>query len=310
MNTLRQALQEYLLMRRSLGFQLKRPAPRLFDFVTFMERHHAAYITVPLALAWAKQPADAQPASWAQRLSFVRIFARYRSATDPRTQVPPPELLPYRPKRARPYLYSSREIRDLLRAALQLHNHALQPWTYYCLLGLLSVSGLRVGEAQNLRLQDLDLRCGVLTIRNAKFGKDRLVPLHPSTCQVLSRYLARRRRAFADGTASHYLFVSALGNRLDGKSLRRIFYRLSRQIGLRAPDQRNGPRLHDLRHRFASQTLLRWYRAGEDPERRLPTLSAYLGHAHWSDTYWYLSAMPELMREAMSRLERRWEKHP
>jgi len=307
MNTLREAVREYLAMRRSLGFKLRDPARRLSHFVTFLERHRAAYITVPLALGWAQQPADAQPATWAQRLADVRIFARYRRATDPRTQVPPAELLPFRPKRARPYLYSNREIRDLLRAALRLRHHALQPWTYYCLLGLLSVSGLRVGEAQNLRRQDLDLKAGVLTVRNAKFGKDRLIPLHPSTCRVLARYLARRRRAFVNGTPSDYLFVSARGNRLDGKSLRRIFYRLSREIGLRAPSQRHGPRLHDLRHRFASQTLLHWYRAGEDPERRLPTLSAYLGHAHWSDTYWYLSAMPELMREATSRLERRWE---
>ncbi len=309
MNTLRKAAQDYLAMRRSLGFKLQRPAPLLLDFITFMERHRATYITVALALAWAKQPAHAQPATWAQRLSYVRIFARYLSATDPRTQVPPPGLLPFRPKRARPYLYSDREISDLLRAALQL-QHRLRAWTYYCVLGLLSVSGLRVGEAQNLRLADLDLRTGVLTIRNAKFGKDRLVPLHASTCRVLSRYLARRQRAFVNGTPTDYLFVSERGNRLDGGSLRKTFYRLSRQIGLRAPSQRHGPRLHDLRHRFASQTLLRWYRAGEDPERRLPTLSAYLGHAHWSDTYWYLSALPELMREAMSRLQRRWEQHP
>jgi integrase len=309
MNTLRQAALEYLAMRRSLGFKLERPAPQLLNFIAFMERRRAAYITVPLALAWAKQPADAQAASWAQRLSYVRIFARYRSASDPRTQVPPPDLLPFRPKRARPYLYSNREIRELLRAALQL-RYGLQPWTYYCLLGLLSVSGLRVGEAQNLTLQDLDLKTGVLMIRNAKFGKDRLIPLHASSCRVLARYLARRQRAFVNGAPSDYLFVSARGNRLDGGSLRKTFYRLSRQIGLRAPGQRHGPRLHDLRHRFASQTLLRWYRAGEDPERRLPILSAYLGHAHWSDTYWYLSAMPELMREAMSRLERRWESRP
>ena len=310
MNTLRQSAREYLAMRRSLGFKLQRPAAQLFDFITFMERYRASYITVPLALAWAKQPADAQPATWAQRLSYVRIFARYRSATDPRTQVPPPDLLPYRPKRARPYLYSNREIRDLLRAALRLQHHSLQPWTFYCLLGLLSVSGMRVGEAQNLRLQDLDLKAGVLTVRNAKFGKDRLVPLHASTCRVLSRYLAQRQRAFVNGAPSDYLFVSARGNRLDGKCLRRIFYRLSHQVGLRAPCDRHGPRLHDLRHRFASHTLLRWYRSGVDPEHRLPVLSAYLGHAHWSDTYWYLSAFPELMREAMARLERRWEQHP
>lgn len=311
MNTLRQAAEEYLAMRRSLGFKLRRVGPRLLDFITFLERHRARHITVALALAWAKQPPDGQPNTWAQRLSYVRIFARYRSATDRRTQVPPATLLPYRPQRARPYLYSDQEIRNLLRAALRLSSHdGLRPWAYYCLFGLLSVTGLRVGEAQNLRLQDIDLKAGVLTIRNAKFGKDRLVPLHPSTRRMLSRYIARRQRLWATRAASEYLFISGRGHRLDGGDIRRTFYRLSRQIGLRAPGERHGPRLHDMRHRFASRTLLRWYRAGEEPERRLPLLSAYLGHVHWSDTYWYLSAFPELMRQAMSRLERRWEQRP
>lgn len=310
MNTLRQSAEEYLAMRRSLGFKLQRSGPALLHFISFLERQRATYITLALALAWAKQPPDAQPDTWAQRLSFVRIFARYRSSTDPRTEIPPAALMPYRPKRARPYLYSNREIRDLLRAALRLPRCGIRPWTYYCLFGLLSVSGLRVGEAQNLRLEDLDLKAGILTIRNAKFGKDRLVPLHPSTRRVLSRYLVRRQRLWARGASSDYLFVSGRGHRLDGSDIRRTFYRLSRQIGLRAPCQRHGPRLHDMRHRFASRTLLRWYRAGEDPERRLPLLSAYLGHVHWSDTYWYLSALPQLMREAMSRLERRWELRP
>jgi len=248
MSTLRQAVREYLAMRRSLGFKLLRVAPRLLDFVRFMERQHASYITVPLALAWAKQPREAQPATWAQRLSYVRIFARYRSATDPRTQIPPSGLLPFRPKRARPYLYSDREIRDLLRAALELPGCGLRPWAYYCLLGLLSVSGLRIGEAQNLQLQDLDLKARVLTIRGAKFGKDRLVPLHPSTCRVLARYIARRQRMWTRRSASPYLFLSTWGNRLDGGDIRRTFYALSRKIGLRGPSDRRGPRLHDLRH--------------------------------------------------------------
>ena len=310
MNTLREALHEYLAMRRSLGFRLRRVAPRLVDFVTFMEQQHASYITVPLALTWAKQPADAQLPTWAQHLSFVRSFARYRRATDPRTEVPPEELLPFRPKRARPYLYSNREICALLRAAPRCQRQGLQPDTYYCLLGLLSVSGMRVSEVQNLKLQDLDLNERVLTIRGAKFGKDRLVPLHPSTCRVLARYIERRRRLWAKRPVSSYLFVSSRGNRLDDGDMRRTFHAISRKIGLRGPTDRHGPRLHDLRHRFASMTLLRWYRSGEDPERRLPALSTYLGHVHWSDTYWYLSALPGLMREAVSRLEQHWEERP
>jgi integrase/recombinase XerD len=311
MNTLRQAVDEYLSLRRNLGFKLREAGKTLLDFVTFMEQQRAPYITQALALAWAQQPADAQPSHWAQRLSFVRGFARYRSSSDPRTQIPLPGLLPFQPKRARPYLYSDEEIEKLLRAALNMphryKNGAVLPWVYYCLFGLLSISGLRIGEARNLELQDVDLEAGVLTIRNAKFGKTRLVPLHASTCEVLADYIERRQRHWAGRPVSSYLFVSSWGNRLDSGQIHRAFYALSRQIGLRGESDSHGPRLHDLRHRFATNTLVNWYRSGLDPERRLPLLSAYLGHVHVADTQWYLEGTPELMREAMRRLEQRWE---
>ena len=311
MTTLRAAVQEYLTLRRALGFKLREAGNRLLEFVRFMKQQRASYITTQLALTWAQQPAAVQPAEWARRLSVVRAFARHRSATDPRTEIPPDGLLPYRPKRARPYLYSDDEIRGLLRAALELPGRGgLRPWTYHCLFGLLSVSGLRIGEARNLELPDVDLQAAVLTIRGAKFGKSRLVPLHASTRDVLADYLARRERCWATRPVSPYVFVSNWGNRLDGGEIHRTFYALSRQTGLRGPSESHGPRLHDLRHRFAVTTLLRWYRSGEDAERRLPILSTYLGHVHVSDTFWYLSAWPELMREAMRRLERSWEKRP
>jgi integrase/recombinase XerD len=189
MNTLRQVVQEYLSLRRSLGFKLQDAGKGLIDFVTFMERHGTSRITQALALAWAQQPINVQPAQWAKRLGFVRGFARHHSASDPRTQIPPQGLLPFRPKRARPYLYSGDEIRSLLRATLDMPCRSelskLRPWTYHCLFGLLSVSGLRLGEARSLELQDLDLKAAVLTIRSAKFGKSRLVPLHASTCKYL-----------------------------------------------------------------------------------------------------------------------------
>jgi integrase/recombinase XerD len=190
MNTLRQAVQEYLTLRRSLGFKLRDAGKLLQAYVKFMEEQRAPYITTKLALAWAQQPSAVQPAEWARRLSVVRIFARHRSATDPRTQIPPEGLLPYRPKRARPYLYSAQEIRCFLRAALSLPARGgLRPWTYHCLFGLLSVTGMRIGEARNLELQDVDLRTGVLTIRSGKFGKSRLIPIHASTRRVLADYL-------------------------------------------------------------------------------------------------------------------------
>jgi len=276
MNTLRQAVQEYLILRRSLGFKLRDAGKLLQAYIKFMEEQRAPYITTKLALAWAQQPSTVQPAEWARR--------------------------------ARPYLYSAQEIRCFLRAALSLPARGgLRPWTYHCLFGLLSVTGMRIGEARNLELQDVDLRTGVLTIRSAKFGKSRLIPIHASTRRVLADYLARRDRKWAAHPVSSYVFLSNWGNQLDGGEIRRTFYALSRRIGLRGRSDSHGPRLHDMRHRFAVMALLRWYRSGKDVERKLPYLSAYLGHVHVSDTYWYLSAWPELMREAMSRLERCWE---
>jgi len=311
MNTLRQAVQDYLDLRRSLGFKLKEAGKALRDFVAFMERHHASYVTQALALAWARQPSDVQPAQWAQRLSYVRQFARHRSATDLRTEIPAPGLLPFQPKRARPYLYSSGEIRALLRATLEMpyrnEREALLPCTYHCLFGLLSVSGMRLGEARNLELRDVDLTAGILTIRGAKLGKSRFVPLHASTCKVLADYITRREHHWAGRPVSPYLFVSSWGNRMDAGAIHRAFYASSRQIGLRGASDSHGPRLHDMRHVFATNTLVHWYKSGQDPERRLPILSAYLGHAHVADTQWYLSASPELMRESMRRLERYWE---
>jgi integrase len=314
MTTLRQAVQEYVSMRRDLGFKLHEAGKGLPDFVSFMERHRASHITQALALSWAQQPLNVQPSHWARRLSFVRGFAHYYSAIDPRTQIPAQGLLPFQPKRARPYLYSDAEIRSLLRAALNMpccyERGKLRPWVYYCLFGLLSVSGLRLSEARNLEIRDVDLGAAVLTIRGAKFGKARLVPLHASTCEVLADYIGRRKRHWAQRTVSSYLFVSSWGNRLDGGDIHRTFYALSRQIGLRGLSDSHGPRLHDFRHRFATRTLVHWYRSNQDPERKLPLLSAFLGHVHVADTQWYLSGTPELMREAMRRLEHRWEDQP
>ena len=305
--TLRASVQDYLAMRRGLGFKLHDAGVGLLSFVSFMEGRHARRITTRLALEWAQKSKSVLPAEWARRLSFVRGFARYRSSIDAQTQIPPSGLLPYRPKRAQPYFYTDQEIERLLAAALDLPSAGgLKGHKYRCLFGLLSVSGLRISEALNLKLEDVDLHEGVLTIWKTKFGKSRLVPLHPSTQKVLSDYLRRRSRFLAGRSACH-VFVSGTGNRLDMGAVHRTFYVLSRQIGLRGPSASHGPRLHDFRHRFALQALLHWYRSGQEIEPRLPILSTYLGHVHVADTYWYLSACPELMGLAVERLERHWE---
>jgi integrase len=307
MKRLQQAIRDYLTMRRGLGFKLVRHEAGLQEFVSFLKQKRSPHITVNLALEWATRHTRHAPYEWAARLTVVRGFARYWSATDPATEVPPLGLLPYRPPRAQPYFYSNREIQALLRAAKERPSiDPLRAWTYYCLFGLLAVTGLRLGEALNLRIRDIDWSEGALTIRGAKFGKSRLVPLHTSTRKVLADYARRRARRFA-APAEEYFLVNKNGNRLDKGEVHRMFYILSRQIGLRAADASRGPRLHDFRHRFAVQTLLRWYRNGEDPKRRLPILSTYLGHAHVTDTYWYLTGTPELLRAAGEMLEKRWE---
>lgn len=313
LNTLREALPEYLRLRRSLGFKLEDAGLQLPRFVAFVEAHGGTHITTALALAWAQQSASVQPAEWARRLGSVRGFARYRIATDALTQIPPAGLLPHRSTRARPYLYSDDEVHRLLDAALQLptswHSTPLRPWGFHCLFGLLSTTGMRISEALNLHVADVNLDQAVLTIRGSKLGNTRLVPLHASTARVLADYL-HRRQAFFAGPISPYVFVSRTGNRLDQAHVHRTFYALSRQIGLRGPQASHGPRIHDLRHRFAVRVLTHWYQAGEDPARLLPVLSAYIGHKRVQDTYWYLSAWPELMTQAMARLERRWGAAP
>ena len=308
MITLREALQEYVMLRRSLGFKFRDDARTLARFVAFMEERRELHITARLALDWVQQ-GHVQPAERARRLCFVRGFARHLSAIDPLTEVPSQELYPHRSTRARPYLYTEQEVQDLLAAALRLPttwpSTPLPPWVFHCLFGLLSVTGLRISEALNLKIEDVDLDEDVLTIRGAKLGRSRLVPLHPSTRTVLADYL-RRRKQFLGSRPSDFVFVSNRGTRLDGARVHRAFYTLSRQTGLRALGARTGPRLHDFRHRFAVQVLTRWYEAGEDPVRRLPLLSTYLGHVCVVGTYWYLSNAPELMAQAMARLERRW----
>ena len=308
MNTLREAIDDYVLLRRDLGFKLIQTERWLHDFAAFMEDQQASFVTAERTLQWALLPAHSQPAYWAKRLIAVRLFARYRSATDPRTEVPPAGLLPYHPKRAKPYPSTEEDIDCLMHAAAALPPpNGLRGRTYACLLGLLVVTGLRIGEALALKQEDVDLQEGLLTIRSTKFDKSRLVPLHPSTGHALLAYARQRDGCFGRATPSHF-FVSARGTPLTASVVRRTFRVLCRQVGLHGSDCCDEPRLHHFRHRFATETLLQWYRSTEDVERQLPVLSTFLGHACISDTYWYLSARPELMRQALQRLEHRWEK--
>lgn len=308
MKTLRTAMDAYITMRRGFGYKLRNLEKRLADFVHFMEQHGTSVITSKLALEWATSLPDRQ-ASWTIRLSDVRGFARYLSSFEPRTEVPPTGLLKDL-SRATPYLYTDAEIRKLLETALQLPPvHGLRRWTYHCLFGLLVVSGLRIGEALMLERGHVDLAEGVLKVANAKFGKSRLVPIHETTRQVLTDY-ARRRDSLLSPPRSSYFFVAEQGGRLHLQHVHQVFWKLSRQIGLRGPKDHTGPRIHDFRHRFAVETLTSCYRAGHNAALLLPVLSTYLGHSNVRDTYWYLSASPALLQQAAQKLETQWGREP
>lgn len=306
MSALAKALEDYLATRRSLGFTLRSPASALRSFVAFMEDQRASYITTQLALRWAKQPRDVQPSTWSWRLGIVRQFALWHATVDPRTQVPPEGLLTHRYRRKHPYIYTDEEIGRVVEAAARLPSaHGLRAQTYATLFGLLAATGLRISEALGLDHQDVDLNAAILAIRRAKFGKSRLVPLHRSTRDALSGYTEARGRILATPMTPAF-FVSERGTRITGWSARCTFAKVSRQIGLRSSTEGgrhgHGPRLHDMRHRFAVRTLLQWYRDGLDVEREMPKLATYLGHVHIHDTYWYLEAVPELLELATERL--------
>lgn len=304
MTSIHKGVEEYLRLRRTLGFKLDLVGPALLQFADFLREERARTITVDLAVRWATQRSDVQPAQWANRLTMVRGFARYWSAWDPRTQVAPTDLLRYRRSRRVPYIYSDDEVVQLTRAAAKLRSRkGLRRSTYSTLFGLLAATGLRHGEALRLDRSDVDLDGRVLTIQGTKFGKTRLVPVHDTTIVALQRYARRRDRLHAVHTTSRF-FVTEQGRPFSRWASRAVFVRLCRQIGLLRAGQRGGPRLHDLRHAFAVKTLVRWYREGLDVDKHVYELTTYLGHGSVVDTYWYFSAVPELLALAGARLER------
>ena len=303
MSSLDTALEEYLRVRRAMGYKLLLSGRLLQRFVELAKRERAHYITTELALKWATQPTHATPAQWANRLGMVRRFALYCHGIDPRNAVPPSDLLPYRYRRVSPRLYSDKQILDLLKAARQLPSTiGLRPHTFATLFGLYAATGLRANEVLQLHREDVNLESGVLRIRQSKFGKSRYVPVHASTQRALKRY-AKLRDRLVPSPRCPCFFLSDRGSRVTYDMLRWTFVKLSHQIGLRASGDSHGPVLHGLRHRLAIQTLEKWYRRGVDVERRLPQLSTYLGHAHITDTQWYLTATPQLLRYALKRVE-------
>jgi integrase len=297
---LRQHAEQYLAMRRALGYKLVDFEHVLMQFITYLERAGASTVSIDAAVAWARQPAAAKPDRWRRRLSVARAFARHLHTLDPATEVPPAGVLRCFRDRTPPHLYSQEEIQALLQAAGRFRQ-PLRAATYRTLIGLLAVTGLRSGEAVRLNRDDVDLDRGVVSVLEAKFGKSRQVLLHPSTMAALHEYARVRQEAVGERGAPAF-FVSTRG-RLLVNTVDYTFAELVQTAGIATRPGGRSPRLHDFRHSFAVSTLLDWYRTGADVQARLPTLSTWLGHVSPASTYWYLQAAPELLGLAADRLE-------
>ena len=301
MTSLRQALSDYLRVRRRLGFQLNTDQRLLENFVEFMERAGAERITSELAVKWAMLPQDAHPHRWGQRLTIVRVFARYVATLDPDSEIPSVDLLPARRPRVAPYIYSPEEINALMQAAGQL-TPPVRAAGFRTVIGLMATAGLRLGEALGLDRHDVDLHDGALRVRAGK-PKQREVPLHPTATRALREYARQRDRRWPNPSSPAF-FLNTRGHRMAKRDFNAQFAKLIKQVGLEGAGERIRPRPHDLRHTMAVRTLLDWIQAGEDVDRRMPELSTFLGHIQPESTYWYLQAVPDLMALIAARLER------
>jgi integrase/recombinase XerD len=301
MTALRGHAEDYLRLRRSLGHRMAEAAWLLPDFVAFMDERGQSTVTVQAALAWVRsRESDVVTTVSPRRITAVRGFARYLSGIDAGTEIPPMGLVPYRQRWRQPFLYSDTDVTALL-AATDTIAEPLRAATYRTLLGLLASAGLRVGEAIGLDDDDIDWTDGVLSIRESKFGKSRLVPVHDTVLQALRDYDVLRRETTPKPRDPAF-FISLTRRRLIYAVVHPTFRQLVTAAGI-GVDAPHPPRLHDLRHTFAIRTLLRWYRAGDNVQAKLPSLSTYLGHREPAHTYWYLSAAPELLALAATRRE-------
>jgi integrase/recombinase XerD len=299
--SIRMHVEQYLAMRRSLGFKLRGEGRMLLDFADRLDHTGQTRITIAAAVAWASEPSNTTAAHRQHRLAVVRGFARYLAAFDPACQIPPLGLLPARAHRPTPYHYSAQEIAALVHAAGTIAA-PLTAATMQTLISLIAASGLRIGEALALDRGEVDLRAAVLTV-TGKNDVTRLVPLHATTVAMLSGYAARRDRLCPAAAVSTDFFLTATGRRVQQSGAQQIFARLVTAADIHTPPGRRRPRIHDLRHTFAVNVLIGWYEAGVDVAARLPVLSAFLGHSSPEATYWYLQATPQLLALAAQRLD-------
>lgn len=309
--SLQQRVNDYLAERRRLGFALRSRDTFLARFADYVAKcHHRGPLTVELMADWVRQGKDGQgsPETWVRRLGKLRSFIRYLKQFEPDTEVPDESIFGPEPGRVAPHIYHEDEIAELLAAARQLGPRgSLRPMTFETLFGLMASTGLRVSEAINLRDDDVDLKHGMLTIRQTKFAKSRQLPLHSSTVKALNHYRRQRARYVPITANSPFLIGSRgrrLGQPLGERQAHRVFNALRDSLGWANRGAHAAPRLHDLRHTFAVRRMLLWHADGTDIDQMMLALSTYMGHAEIFYTYWYLSAVPELMAMAGGKFER------
>ncbi len=298
--TIRTRVEDYLAMRRSLGYTLRGEGRMLLAFADRLDQAGQSTITVSAALAWATEPECAAPAQWRRRLGAVRVFARHLHALDPSCEIPSVDLLPGSSHRPAPYIYTAEEVAALVHAA-QTIAAPMPAATCHAVISVIAASGLRVGETLALDRADVDLDAGILTVVG-KNQQTRLVPVHPSTIEMLARYAARRDLLCPAATSPSF-FLTTTGHRPLQRGLQQTFAKLVVLAEIQTSPGRRRPRIHDLRHTFAVNTVIGWYRSGVDVAARMPVLSTFLGHSSPEATYWYLQATPELLTLAAERLE-------
>lgn len=304
--TLRARVRQYLRERRHLGFELRSMGYALRSFASYAENRRP--LTVELMTEWARRDraGSSDPRTWARRLKLLRPFLRWLQQFEPRTEVPADAVFGRIGGRTAPHIYTEQEIAELLAAARHIVPCGLRGATYEALFGLLASTGLRVSEAVRLLDSDVDLKDGILTVRRTKFAKSRQVPMHPSTAQALRRY-RRLRDPQTEVTEDQPFFVGWRGRRrgqmLSGRQVDRVFEQLRTQLGWKNRGTHHAPRVHDLRHTFVVRRMLAWYADGTDVDQAMLGLSTYVGHGMVTNTYWYLSAVPELLELAAQRFE-------
>lgn len=303
-STMHSKVAAYLAERRREGFALKIEGQQLSWFARFTDATgYRGPLTIEIASRWAIANRLGRRLTAARRIEVLRGFARYCRSWDQLSEIPPLRLFGPGHRRLTPHIYRDAELRALMDAALQLHPaHGLRGEACATVIGLIAACGLRISETTALHREDVDLEHRCLHIRHGKFGKSRLVPLHPSTCEALERYARRRDRDL--GCADSRAFFMFDGGRPASTRALHYAFRTVRQI---LPGRPRGGhrryRLHDLRHTFVCRRLERWYQQGVEIDRKMLALSTYIGHVSPTHTYWYVTATPRLMALAASRLE-------